>query len=248
MRIRPYLKELAMDFGWYIYHYPRPQSTLKAWDEVTAQDWNLYRPLYSPWRDKDFATHYDRALSRSVLGKDRAYVLATMASQALGLKGSFMECGVYRGGSAAMFGQIIAESGKARKLYLFDTFAGMPETDKKMDYHVAGDFSDTSAESVAAFVNQPDIVVIRKGFVPDTFAGLEQESFAFAHIDMDIYQSTVDAMNFLWPRLERGGIIVFDDYGFPSCLGVRQAVDEFFLKTAVRPLCLSTGQAVVFKS
>ena len=136
----------------------------------------------------------------------------------------------------------------SKKLYLFDTFAGMPQTDKKFDFHVEGDFSDTSVEAVAAFVAAPEIAVLKKGFVPDTFAGLENETFSFAYLDLDIYKSTMDAMEYVWPRLERGGIIVFDDYGFASCLGVREAVDEFFSKTTAKPLCLQTGQAVVFKS
>jgi O-methyltransferase len=248
MPIKPYLKELAMKFGWYIYYHPRPQKNLKSWNQASSKDWDLYQPLYSPWRGKDFTSHFERSLTRSLISKDRAYVLYTLASQATSLDGNFMECGVYRGGTAAMFAQIIAESNVAKRLYLFDTFAGMPETNTELDYHVAGEFSDTSAESVATFVAEPEIAVIRKGFIPDTFAGLENATFSFAHLDLDIYKSTMDAMNYLWPRLERGGLIVFDDYGFASCLGVREAVDEFFSKKAARPLCLPTGQAVVFKS
>jgi O-methyltransferase len=138
--------------------------------------------------------------------------------------------------------------GVAKKLYLFDTFSGMPETDKTRDLHVAGDFSDTSAEEVERFVNEPEIAVIRKGFIPQTFDGLELLRFAFAHIDVDIYKSIIDSLEFIWPRLLCGGFIVFDDYGFPSCPGARQAADQFFSKTTTRPLCLPTGQAVVFKN
>jgi len=47
--------------------------------------------------------------------------------------------------------------------------------------------------------------------------------------------------------LSVGGFIVFDDYGFPSCPGARAAVDEFFSGKSYFPLCLPTGQALVFK-
>lgn len=89
---------------------------------------------------------------------------------------------------------------------------------------------------------------MRKGFIPDTFRGLELARITFAHVDLDIYRSILDSLDFIWPRLTLGGFIVFDDYGFPSCPGARAAVDEFFASSACIPLCLPTGQAVVFKA
>ena len=71
---------------------------------------------------------------------------------------------------------------------------------------------------------------------------------ALAHIDVAVYFSIRDSLDFIWPRLSRGGFIVFDDYGFATCPGARQAVDEFFAPLPIRPLSLPTGQAVVFKS
>jgi O-methyltransferase len=64
---------------------------------------------------------------------------------------------------------------------------------------------------------------------------------------LDIYKSIVDSLNFIWPRLSSGGIIVFDDYGFPTCPGAREAVDDFFSGKSAIPLRLHTGQAIVFK-
>lgn len=92
-----------------------------------------------------------------------------------------------------------------------------------------------------------DRVVFHPGFIPVTFSGLEAEQIAFAHIDVDIYKSIVDCLDFIWPRLSSGGVIVFDDYGFPTCPGARQAVDTFFAAKQEVPLCLSTGQAIVCK-
>jgi O-methyltransferase len=89
---------------------------------------------------------------------------------------------------------------------------------------------------------------VRQGFIPDTFCGLEQAQIAFAHIDVDIYKSIADCLNFIWPRLSVGGFMVFDDYGFPSCPGARASVDQFFVDKTCAPLCLQTGQALVFKS
>jgi|ERR1035441_3349920 O-methyltransferase len=233
------LKAVASSFGFEI------RRIRKC--EVDIPDRSLYRPLLSPWFSDEFQKYYSIAAPRTLVSPDRCYVLWTLLRQALKIDADIVECGVYRGGTAAMIARIVADSGSSRKLYLFDTFSGMPETDKGRDLHMEGDFADTSAEDVERFVNEPEIAVIRKGFIPETFVGLEAHRFAFAHIDVDIYRSIIDSLEFIWPRLLSGGFVVFDDYGFPSCPGARQAVDQFFAKTTTQPLCLSTGQAIVFK-
>jgi len=78
--------------------------------------------------------------------------------------------------------------------------------------------------------------------------GLSDARIAMAHIDLDLYQSISDALAFIWPRLSNGGFIVFDDYGHPTCPGARAAVDGFYAQGPAVPLCLPTGQAIVFKS
>jgi len=208
----------------------------------------LYKPLFSPWLGPNFKPYYDIAAPRTLVSADRCYVLYTLVKQSLAIEGDVWECGVYKGGTAAMLARIITEYGGEKTLYLFDTFTGMPATDKERDLHRQGDFADTSAESVEAFINAPGVAMIRKGWIPETFAGLESRRIAFAHIDVDIYRSVIDSLEFIWPRLSPGGFVVFDDYGFPSCPGALQAVDEFFAKTMSHPLCLPTGQALVFKS
>lgn len=120
-------------------------------------DPELYRPLFSPWFDKDFQPYYATAAPRTLVAPDRCYVLCTLLRQSLALDGEVVECGVYRGGTAAMMAKIIAETNARKKLYLFDTFRGMPETDAAKDLHQEGDFSDTSLEEVQAFVAAPDI-------------------------------------------------------------------------------------------
>jgi O-methyltransferase len=187
------------------------------------------------------------AAPRSVVTVDRCYVLHTLMKQALTIGGDIVECGVYRGGTAAMMARMIIESGRGQKIYLFDTFGGMPKTDEMRDWHQEGDFSDTSLAEVAAFVGAPGIAIFRKGLIPDAFAGLERLQIAFAHIDVDIYRSVLNSIEFIWPWLTPVGFVVFDDYGFASCPEARQAVDEFFMQTPAQPLCLSTGQAIVFK-
>jgi len=149
-----------------------------------------------------------------------------------------------------MLAELVARMASARKhyLHLFDTFSGMPDTDREKDLHQRGDFADTSLEGVRSVVGHDEIVTYHQGFIPDTFKGLESSQIALAHVDVDIYQSVLDCWRFIFPRLTYGGFMVFDDYGFPSCPGARAAVDEYFRETTAYPLVLPTGQAVIFKS
>jgi O-methyltransferase len=233
------IKNLASRFGYELRrHYVPPHG---------IADSKLYTPRFSPWLGEEFSRYFAIAAPQSLVTADRCYVLYTLLTQSLSVAGDVVECGVYRGGTAAMMARIILDNGKPKKLYLFDTFDGMPLTDPTRDLHQKGDFSDTSLEKVRSFVAATSITEFRKGLIPDTFSGLEKLTISLAHIDVDIYRSILDSIEFIWPRLTPGGFLVFDDYGFASCPGARQAVDEFFASTSVRPLCLSTGQAIVFK-
>ena len=208
----------------------------------------LYQPLFSPWLGGgDFKRYYDLAAPKTLVSSDRCHVLYTLLRQAVSVPGDVWECGVYKGGTAAMMAAMLNHYAPKKRLYLFDTFEGMPDTDPARDWHKQGDFSDTSLEAVAAHVGFDKLCVFRKGYIPDTFKGLEESLIAFVHIDVDVYKSILDCLVFIWPRLATGGFIVFDDYGFPTCPGARTAVDEFFLDKTSVPLCLPTGQALVFK-
>lgn len=224
------------------------RRTPKALRDITIPDSHLYQPLFSPWLgEAAFQRYYDIAAPKTLVSPDRCYILYAILRQAVHIQGDIWECGVYKGGTAAMMAALLKEFCPSKQLYLFDTFEGMPETNANKDWHKKGDFSDTSIDAVKSYIEGRDLCVFRKGFIPETFTGLESARIAMAHIDVDIYKSILDCLHFIWPRLSAGGFIVFDDYGFPTCPGARSAVDEFFRGQACVPLCLPTGQALVFK-
>ena len=172
-------------------------------------------------------------------------MLYQLIRQTASMEGSVAECGVYRGGTALLFARLKPES---KRLYLFDTFGGMPETDPEKDFHRAGDFSDTSLARVQNLLRDCADVVFLPGFFPATAKGLEQETFSLAHCDMDIHSSVLDFCRFFYPRLVRGGVMVFDDYGYQSCPGAKAAVREFCTEQSIFEIYLPTGQAIVWKS
>jgi O-methyltransferase len=197
--------------------------------------------------DKRFLTMAGQITARSVVGYEALWVIYQMALQSTRVTGNFLEAGVYKGGTARFLKMLLDENPREdRSLLLFDTFAGMPDVDPSQDIHKKGDFDDTSLAAVTEWVGQ-DHVRYYPGFMPQTFAGLEDEVFAFAHIDVDLKSSVEACCAFVYPRMSPGGVIVFDDYGHRTCPGARVAVDEFFRDRPENPLALPHGQAIVFK-
>lgn len=215
-------------------------------------DREYYSPLFSPWMGYgDFDKYYKSGEKFTLVDPVRCHVLLSLARQAAALRDTFVECGVYKGGTAMMLSRLILDNDLKTELHLFDTFAGMPESVPDADYHGKGCFSDVSFEEVRARINETcggsAIVHFHRGYIPDTFHDCGIDRISFAHVDVDIYKSVLDCSDFIYPRLPAGGIVVYDDYGFPSCPGARKAVDEFFAEKPEVPLVLPTGQALVFK-
>lgn len=185
----------------------------------------------------------------SLVSPDRLDVLWRTAQECAPLGGGMVEVGVYRGGSALLLRRAVPDC----PLTLFDTFDGHPEHDGANDTeaHPAGKFSDTNIGIVerlfVGLENRPAIVAGRfpasLGLLPYPLGPI-----FFAHVDVDIYESTRDAVETLWPMLKVGGAIVCDDYGFPECPGAKAAVHEFVAAHELAELeALPSLQARVWK-
>ena len=193
-------------------------------------------------RDAAFAAAFSRAAGRTLLDPERCFMLHQYALRAARLPGDCAEVGVYQGGSASILASALGGGGKA--LHLFDTFAGMPPAETA-DRHKAGDFGDASLDSVREFLKDRPRVEFHPGLFPATAGSVSGARFCLVHVDADLYRSVLDACEFFVPRLVPGGLLVIDDYGAPTCPGVRKAVDEWFAGRPERPLALPTGQCVV---
>ncbi|MDD5438731.1 MAG: macrocin O-methyltransferase [Candidatus Omnitrophica bacterium] len=138
------------------------------------------------------------------------------------IAGAFAEAGVYQG----KLSRYIHENAPGRKLYLFDTFEGFPG--KYLKGKKDERFTDTSAAMVREILGDSDNILIRKGVFPETARDLDKETFAFVSIDFDLYESTLAALRFFYPRMSKGGYIFLHDYANPeSEFGVSKATSEF---------------------
>ena len=157
------------------------------------------------------------------------------------------EAGVYKGGSARLMCGVRG----ARNLHLFDTFGdhgGMPETSAGIDpIHRKGDFGDSRLDQVKQLFSGESHIHFYPGFFPATAASLTNLQFSLVHLDMDIYQSTLDGLIFFWPRVVTGGVIISHDYSCNGNAGVKKAFDEFFAGQKVLRIRLWDTHVVVVK-
>ncbi len=165
----------------------------------------------------------------TLLDYQRLLMLVAATVRTRNVPGDVIEFGSYRGGSAGVLLQNIP---RTKVLHICDSFEGMPEVSTEDNFHQKGDFSDTTAARVINGLGQlGDNFKPHIGFFKDTIGEMEQsgpQQISFAHIDADLYESVHDALEFCYPRMPKGAVIILDDYGAPSCLGAKMAADEFF--------------------
>jgi hypothetical protein len=182
----------------------------------------------------------------------RMWLLTRLALQCDQLPGNHAEFGVYRAGCAFMLLATTAPRAD-RKLYLFDTFAGIPDaelSDNERSLGLSGSLSDTSAEYVARRLDRwRGRYEIVAGDVFETLRQFDTGRLAFVHIDVNSRAATRHVLEYSYERLVPHGVFLFDDYGYgwEESRELRTSVDDFFSSRAETVVALPTGQAFVTK-
>lgn len=181
-------------------------------------------------------------LPETLLDLNRITIIMNLLVQTRRLDGSIAEVGVYKGGVAYYLNKL----SHGKPVYLFDTFEGIPMSGEH-DRHVVGDFSDTSFEEVSEYFVGCNNVKVIKGLFPDSAVGIipESEKFSLVHLDADQYQSTLDSLNFFYPKIEVGGVMICDDYKFLK--GVDEAIAEFLKNKPEKEIHSSNMQCIIIK-
>jgi O-methyltransferase len=155
-----------------------------------------------------------------------------------GVVGDLIETGVWRGGASIMMrGTLRALGAEDRDVWLADSFEGLPSSrpaeypaDAGDDEHFEFDYLAVSEEEVRSAFERYDLLDERvrflRGWFKDTLPPLTgTRRWSLLRLDGDMYESTIVALESLYPDLSPGGYVVIDDYGaIPQC---RQAVDDF---------------------
>lgn len=166
------------------------------------------------------------------------------------LEGNIAEVGVYKGKFAKYINQYFPD----KKLYLFDTFEGFDEKDKKTERDLglndaSQDFSNTSVGAVLKIMPFAHQCIIKKGFFPETTAGLN-DSFCFVSLDTDLYEPIYQGLIYFYPRMKKGGYIFVHDVNNDSYKGAAKAVEQFSAEQNISfvPIPDSCGSVIFMKN
>lgn len=190
---------------------------------------------------------YDWGMSE-VLTEDRAlniytYFLKSLAF--LDLPGNIAEFGVYEGHTSRELCRYLNHVRSTRKLYMFDTFAGLP-TPSQYDPSAGGQYVgtlDTVRHTMLGLSGYTLLPGLISDFIPmESFQGY----LAFAHIDCDLYQGTRDAIEICQKRMFKGAYIVIDDYE-TEWFGVSVAVNEMIHNSTWETIVATKGQFIARK-
>ena len=212
-----------------------------------------YKSLYESYPDikeQEFWEIYHLCEPYTMTSVERMYSLYCAIDYVLinDIEGDFVECGVWRGGSAMLMAKMLFNRNITdRKLYLYDTFEGMSEPtndditfknedagklmansvhNKENSVWCLADLNDVKNNmSKTNFLS--DNLVYVEGKVEDTLpAEMPTGKIALLRLDTDWYESTKHELNNLYPLLAEKGVLIIDDYGHWQ--GCRKAVDEYF--------------------
>lgn len=188
---------------------------------------------------------WDVARGVSQVDDERLACLFTLARQQA-LEGAFIELGVYQGGSALVMAQGLAEAQSPYRLHLLDSWRGLPALASEDAGCIArqGTFADASEANVSALLQRCGLgqhCALHSGWIADTLPPLAGP-FALAHVDLDLYGPTLQALAHLLPRMTERGLLVVDDYGGERFPGVRQAVQQALVARPDWCLCHLVGE------
>lgn len=162
--------------------------------------------------------------NQTLVSDNRLANIIMYAYKAKVVPGDYAEFGVFRGGVA----ELLAKGNPEKQIYAIDSFEGLPAPHEN-DTHKEGDFKETDIAGIRRYFAwfHPNVEFI-KGFSPDVFNAISGKRFAFVHIDVDLYESVWHACDFFYPRMNKGGIMIFDDYKWMTTPGAEKAISEFF--------------------
>jgi O-methyltransferase len=174
-----------------------------------------------------------------LLKPSELFLIYSFAKNQKYVKGDYAEVGVFKGATAKM----ICEVKENKHLYLFDTFEGLPETNK-IDTRFKTNMFNSNYQRVKQKLAKYKDVHIYKGLFPQTAKPIKNKKFAFVHLDVDIYQSTKNCLEFFYDRMSSSGILLSHDY---HTKGVRKAFNDFFKNKPEVVIQLPMSQCMITK-
>lgn len=251
--LKNFLEGIFSATGFHVTQRPKFNGSTKFKIEEFEYSAVIPGANYSPWYgDAAFQKIYTQIKGNTLVDIYRCYELWELVEKVTKLDNtaSLIEIGVWKGGTSGIIATKLAQMNARGTFYIADTFTGVAKASDKDTFYNGGEHADTSQEIVETLLKgKYDNHKILRGIFPEDTAHLvpASEKFSFCHIDVDVYDSAKDIVDWIWDRLIPGGVIVFDDYGFHTCNGVTRYVNEQKKLTDRMIIHNLNGHAVMIK-
>lgn len=182
----------------------------------------------------------------------RIHVCCWAAWHAKQLVGDFVECGTNTGIMSLAICNYLDFNHLQKDFYLFDTYCGIPDDqvtpgERKNGLHLQNsDYEECFERAKQNFAPFKRAQLVR-GKVPDTLTSVSIDKICYLMLDMNIVAPERAALEYFWPKLVSGAIVLFDDYGWSGYIAQKQAHDAFAESKGVKILNLPTGQGMLIK-
>jgi O-methyltransferase len=231
-----------------------PKDTLVRFDalrwigSILVPKYRFKWPQMGWWDEPAFNEYLVRFSEMNGMNTDRRWMLYQLTRLVRNVPGDTAECGVFNGAGSYIICKVTQDDGLHHRMHhIFDSFEGLSKPSEFDGKHWReGDLScllKIVTENLSDFNN----ISIHKGWIPQRFSDVERKNFCFVHIDVDLYQPTLDSIEFFYPRTNKGGLILCDDYGFTSCPGATKAMNEFLQDKIEKVISLSGGGGFFIK-
>jgi O-methyltransferase len=206
-------------------------------------------PQLDWWENEEFTRYLARFGESKGLNSDRKWMIYQILRLVAHVPGDTAECGVFRGATSYLICCANQDARAANKTHhLFDSFEGLSWPAPSDGTHwTKGDLKceiGSVRGALSAFKN----VDFHPGWIPERFREVENRTFSFVHIDVDLADPTRESLAFFYPRMEVGGIIVCDDYGLSTCPGATRVVDRFLAYKPEKMLTLPDGGGFLIRN
>jgi hypothetical protein len=167
-------------------------------------------------------------LANSMISDDQLFDLIQYVRATKNVQGDIVEFGCFNGGSSAFIVNSSMKYSRHKKIYLFDTFSGIPKAYLGLDKFWSGTFANNSYSEVKKKFSNFSNVNIVKGDIMKKINLLKSKKISFCYLASDTLESGEKILNFIWSKLSVNGIICVCDYGsYPNCLPLTYYCDEF---------------------